>query len=284
MELGWIGQESLPVFRSLLLPQVAEAMERKEAVTALGIAADRLAVGALACHIEGERCVVDSLYVAPDYRRQGGGRMLLEGLKGLLTGGPAVHGIWIDYTATLPEHEAIGPFLTAMGFSTLEDQEENIYFTTLSHAADSAFFGADGGAEAGVLPFAKIPRIYLSMAGKRALQEGVPLPQDGLDSPEMERDVSTGLVRDKAVQAFVAFDHSCCGHLTLSCAWSGGEGPAVLAGLLKQSYQQAREKYPAHTPLAVQAVTPTAAALIRKLLPGARPISHTCVYQLEEGA
>ena len=280
MELGWMGPESLEVCGGLLLPQVAEAIKAGEPVTTLTVTEDGVALGALAAHLEDGGCVIDSLYVSPEHRRRGVGRMLAAGREDLLTGRGAAR-LRMSFTVTLPEHETMAPFLSALGFAPEEDEGENIYFATLEQVAGGAFFRRTGEGSKENLPFAQVDEALLARADREAWQQGAPMAKGLLTDARIDREVSCALVRAGKVEAFVAFDHSCCQRLTLACAWSGGGGPAALAGLLQEAFRQAREKYPPETPLAIQAVSPASAALVRALLPQAVPVSFTYAKPLD---
>lgn len=58
-------------FRSFLLPETADALAAGEPVTALTLSDDATGVGAMAGHLEDGRFQISSLYVAPDYHREG---------------------------------------------------------------------------------------------------------------------------------------------------------------------------------------------------------------------
>ncbi len=282
MEFGYISPETYPVFKSLLLPQAQDARERGEPITLMGVTEDKTACGALGGYLDGGRYQIVSLYVAPEYRRRGFGRCMVEGLKQLLSEFPEAAGIEVNYTATLPEHDTLKPFLSAMGFHQETYQDQNIYFSMLSEAAESPFFMQAGAKEekqpsskSGILPFSQIPDSILAMAERKCRARDRMVPELPLTSPELDREVSHALVRNKEIVAFVTFDHSCCGRLTLSCAWTGNSGPAVLPALLHSVFRKASELYPPDTPLAVQSTNPVAANLIKALLPKAVPISFT---------
>ena len=122
MELGYINSEQMQYFKNLLLPQTVEAIENGESITALGIVKDSIACGAIAGFITEGKFYIDSLYVAPGYRRQGAGRMLLEAVMNLLEEEDMVNGVEIRYTVTEEEHKTIAPFLEAMEFVKEEDE------------------------------------------------------------------------------------------------------------------------------------------------------------------
>ena len=76
-------------------------------------------------------------------------------------------------------------------------------------------------------------------------------------------------------EAFLVFDTSWPGGLTLAAVWSGSKDPAILPALLRSAVARARAKYPPETKVMVQAVTGVTAALTQTLLPESGAISHT---------
>ena len=281
MEVGYINAEQMQYFTNLLLPQMVEAIEHEEPVIALGIVKDSIACGAMAGYLTEGSFRIISLYVAPEYRHQGGGRMLIESITKLLADEVMVHGVEIQYTVTQEEHETLAPFLEAMKFAKEEDEGQNIYTFTLAQVATAALVGKEGKQPTNVLPFSKISNSVLHMAQKEASIKEIPLPEVALDSSAMERELSHAIVKDGKVHAFVAFDDSCCGLPTLCCAWAGDMGPMAMVVLLRAAFARARELYGMETPMAVQAVTAEAVALIQNLVPAAKPISYSYYLPIE---
>lgn len=271
MEIGILPLEEPGVFRSLLLPETADALAAGEPVTALALTENGLALGAAAGYLENGRFLVSSLYVSPDHRRRGGGRLLVETMSQLAA--PYAGAMEIRYTSTREEHETLPPFLTAMGFREEPDNGENIFLTTLGTVADTPFFS--GAGKSFGTPLSELNPGALSLTEKAALAAGAPLPEGGVTAAGVDRDVSVAAFEGSEPKAFVLLDHSFPGALTLAAAWSASRNPAVLPMLLRSAMARAREKYPPETPLTVQAINNTSAALIRALLPGAGTISHT---------
>ena len=284
MHLGYISPQHLPVFGSLLLPIAVEALEQGEPILAIGLTENRVACGATAGYINNGRFQIISFYVAPDYRRRGGGRMLMESLFTLLNPFPGVFDIDLHYTQTTPEHESLAPFLTKLGFVEKNTMGETLYRTTLGDVAASPFFATKLSSSSKILPFSQIPDICLSMTDKDLRLSDVPLPQLPLNSPEVERELSCAVVQGSNMEAFVSFDHSCMGELTLSCAWSGHASPTAMPTLLLHAFHRANQLYPPETPLVLQSVTPVATHLLQKLIPTAKPFSFTYSYPLNKGS
>lgn len=169
MEIGYLTPRNLSVFRPLLLPETARALEQGEPLAALGLTEGRVALGAAAGYLTGRRFRVTSFYVAPDYRRRGGGRLLIEKLVRLCR--HRADSLELRFTATEEEHNALPPFLESMGFLEEDDHGENLYQVKLKQAARADFFSARG-AQRGV-PFAPggahFPRLPAPFCLLRAL-------------------------------------------------------------------------------------------------------------------
>ena len=275
MEIGALVPGEPGVFASLLLPETARALAAGEPVTALGLTEKRLAVGAAAGYLSGRLFQIASLYVAPDYRRQGGGRLLVESLLRLTRG--QADGLEIRFTATKEEQQALPPFLERMGFVRQDDRGETIFQIRLEQIARVPFF-AKGGAGRGT-PFAQLGDSQLLDAEHAAAAVDAPMPTGGLRGQRVDRDVSMAAVADGVVQAYVVGDTGWSGGLRLSALWSRSKDASVLPGLLRAALTKAAEKYAPETRVILQTVNQSSAALLSGLLPEAEPVSHTYVYR-----
>ena len=276
MEIGYLPLGEPGVFRSLLLPEAADALAQGEPLTALGLTEDGLALGAAAGYLENGRFLLRSLYVAPDHRRKGGGRMLVEALEGLA--GQFASGMEIRFTATREEHFTLPPFLRALGFEQEPDDGENIYLTTLKDAAKSPFFSGEGK-DFGT-PLADLRDRALSLLEKAALAAEAPLPEGGLGSERVDREISLCSFEGSTPQAFVILETVQPDTLALSAAWSAAKNPTVLPRLLRTAMALAQKNYPLETGLTVQPIGAVSAALVRTILPDAVPISQVWVRDL----
>ena len=272
MEVGWIERENLAVFRSLLLPEMAEAVDGGQPVTVLGLMEGDIACGAAAALLRGGTLDVRSLYVAPDYRRRGGGRLLMDALLEIAVGqGETAN---VSYTSTRPDHETLPPFLTALGF-VQQDAPENLYCLTVDELAQSRFFEGVTSAPRGATCFAELPRGALSATYRAALVKGgayLPFP---LTDPRVDARVSVAVMERNEIRSFAAFTAPEPGRIDL--AWVQSGRPQDMPLLLHAAYLRVRKHYPPETVMTVQAISPAAAALVTALLPHARPISHTYV-------
>ena len=276
MEIGWIGRETCGIFQTLLLPEAAEALKQGKPLLALGLTEDNVACGAAAGELEGDGFNVTSFYVAPDYRRRGGGTMLIETLRTLLK--EHCSSLEISYTVTLPEHQAIAPFLIAMGFLCRLDYGETIYGLTLGSLENNSFFAREQKIPANVRPFGQVSHTLLREVyqAARAREEAyLPVP---LTDPALDSTVSMAVVEDNAVRSFAAVLSRQPGLLEL--AWVQSGRPQDMAPMLSAVYAAARRSYPPETLLVVQAVNAASAKLLCAMLPEAAPISFTYYFDL----
>ncbi|MCC8140626.1 MAG: GNAT family N-acetyltransferase, partial [Lachnospiraceae bacterium] len=241
MKIGVLPPGDPGVFCPLLLADAAQALTAGAPLTALAATEGDVAIGALAGYLEDEWFRIQSLYVAPQYRRRGAARLLLETLETLLPDTCA--GLVIRFTVTEREHEELCAFLGAMGFADETEGEQNLYMTTLSRLAELPFFG-EARTDARLRSFETLDGLTLRIAGRRAMQCGAPLPEGGLAAPGVERRLSTALVRGGTILAYAAFDRSCLHRLTLAAVFAGEDSPGDIPLLLRESFLRARELYP----------------------------------------
>jgi len=223
--------------------------------------------------LTGDRFRITSLYVAPKYRRQGGGALLLDTLQVLAV--PYSGGLECAFTVTRPDHQTLIPFLEREGFFPEDVSEAALYRAALGQIARAPFFvGAEGGFGT---PLDELDEADLSLVERTALGAEAPLPEGGLRAPALDRALSAVVLRDHAIQAMALVERQEEGGLSLSAAWSAGTAPAALPMLLRSLLVRALAREGRDRLLTVQAVTPAAAALVRALLPGAEALSHVYV-------
>lgn len=277
MQLGIIADDDMWAFEPLLLPQAVEALHRGEPLTVMGIMQEDTACGALAGYVADGCFHLISLYVAPDYRRQGGARRMLRELETLLWDEPDIGAMEIEFTTAEADNETLLPFLKTLQFMQEDDGGRNIYTFTLGQLKPVSLpkSSKDQEREGRIRSFAQLSEDVLRAAQKRSIALGLPQPEQMLTSPQLERKLSYAVVKNGRVEAYAAVDHSCCGALTLCALWIGDTNRMLLNTLLKTVIAQAQETYPPQTMVAMQTVNDQSLRLIRKLAPQARKVSYT---------
>ena len=275
MQFGMVDDDDPAAFEPLLLPEAAEALRRGEPITVMGIAKEGVACGALAGYLAGDCFHVVSLYVAPDYRRQGGARRMLRELEALIEDEPDIGAVEIKFTTAEPDNETLLPFLETMGFSQESDSGRNIYMFELGDLKPVSLPKLSGDKNNGIYSFSQLSDNLLHAAQKRSVALEAPQPEQTLAGKEIERELSYALVRDGRIEAYAAVDHSCCGVLTLCALWVGDSNRAALTALIKTVIAHAQALYPPQTRVAMQAVNSQSERMIQRLAPQARKVSYT---------
>lgn len=268
MDVTSIYDDNLQYFRDLMLPNVYQALERGMPVSAVGLVDEETACGAVAGYIDGNAFQVASLFVAPQFRRKGGATLLLDTMKKLLLDINGVYTMRIEYTISRDDHLTLRPFLDKYGF--LEETEDTgIYGVTLEQVKKTPFFAQSDAHQANkATPFSQIPPIYIKMLDRSISSTGIRPYGDPLDRANYDAEISMGAVSNNKIEAFVLFDHSFDGKLTLAYAYSeagGVSGPATLISLLRSAFSVAVRKYPPDTQIIINAANPTSAALLKKI-------------------
>ena len=282
MQVGPIEQEGLTSFRSLLLPEVGAEIASGQPMLVLGLTdglpEKRVACGAAAGWLQGRNFILRSLYVAPQHRRWGGGRLLVETLCSLLTG--HADSVEVSYTITRPEHDALSLLLEERSFKREDQSDERMYAVTLEDLNKTPFFSADSQPLTTVAqPFSQFSQWSLSQAYKSAAvrdENYLPVP---LTDPSVDADVSLAITDGKQIRSFVVFQPVNAHTLTL--AWAKSGHPQDLPVLLKSAFARVRKKYPPETLLTIQTINHTSSELISTLIPKAKPISCRYVRYLD---
>ena len=177
MQLGIIADDDMWAFEPLLLPQAVEALHSGEPLTVMGIMQEDTACGALAGYVADGCFHLISLYVAPDYRRQGGARRMLRELETLLRDEPTIGAVDIEFTTAEPDNETLLPFLEALQFMPEDDGGKNIYTFTLGQLKAVKQPKAVNEKDGRVRAFSQLSEDLLRAAQKRSVALGAPQPE-----------------------------------------------------------------------------------------------------------
>lgn len=263
MKVGILPLEEPGIYRSLLLPEVADALADQEPLTALVVTLDETAFGAVAGYIEGNRFKILSLYIVPEYRRKGGGRLLIETLMSQAK--DTVMGIEINFTTTEEEHETLHPFLETLGFVQENNRGLATYLTTVGALADSKFF-KNCKAKVGI-PFSELDKYILTSESKRAAISFDELPKGGLQSERVDRDISVATIHNQKITSYITIDCISPDLLLLSALRMDKSNPKEFFELMRSFVARTRDKYSPDTKYVVQIVREEGLAIKEKLLP-----------------
>lgn len=134
-----ITGDNLEVFKDFLGKDMYTGLKKGLPYTAIGLLCGKTAIGTVAGYLDkGKVFTIMSLYVAPDWRRIGGGTMLIGKLRDILDKldmPPAI----LSFVESGSETESIPPFLSSLGISEIQGLA-NIYRVPISSFYESDLF------------------------------------------------------------------------------------------------------------------------------------------------
>lgn len=271
MEIGLINESNLEFFQTLILPETVSAIKRGEAILALGLTENELAIGALTGYISGYEFVITSVYVAPDYRHMGGGTMLFDTLDECLEGKTYVRSI--SFVASSDEQLALADLLSYLGYRKEIPEISSAYSVTLKELFSYPMFMKDVSYNLNY--FDEVNDMLLKKTTARALTQSIPLPEGGLLADSIDKSASTLKVKNNEVEAFLVLENHIPGVLLLSAVWNTGNDFTVFLKMLQTSAMVVKKKYSPDTKLVMQVISEESYALMKHLIPGIQCISYS---------
>lgn len=258
--------------KSLLLPRAYQAWKDGEEPLILGLAKDQTAVGALAAELDGDSLQVISFYVAPEYRRQGGGTLLMEQL--LMIADDVAEEVVFDFIATEEEHLALELFLCTYGFIE-EERYGAIYATTIGKLSEVPALQKE--AKNAGIPLRELGPVEKNKAQQQISDMNAPFGDSMLTGEKVDQDVSRIHFKGQVPDGFFLCEKQGDSGLMITGAWNGSGTPILFLQLVQNAFSVAGKKYPPETRIAAQAVNPTTQKLIGELMPEAERISRCYV-------
>lgn len=270
---GAITPENLEWFESLMTQAAAELIKEGAPVYAVGVTEEqtKTACGALVGYVMGGCFRLISLFVSPEYRRCGYGNLLIGEL--VETCREEGIGIEVSFAGADEETEALEEFLEFWFFRKEKQTQGEIYEITIGEALKSQY--NKEGKAVHVHRLEDCQEHMVRELSKRAYESGVPVPAEGFFADSIDRQISVVYERENRLTAYLIFDHSLGGRLTLCALCSFEKSPTALAEMIFTAMALGREKYPEDTKFYIQEVNETSKNLILKVFPKAAAISHT---------
>lgn len=270
---GAITPENLEWFEPLMTQTAAKLIKEGAPVYAIGVTEERTktACGALVGYMMGGCFRLISLFVSPEYRRCGYGNLLIGEL--VETCREEGIGIEVSFTGADAEADALTEFLEFWFFQREEQAQGEIYEISLGEALRSDYNRARSSAH--VRRLEECQERMVRALSKRAYDSDAPVPEGGFFAASIDRQISVVYERENRITAYLLFDHSLGGRLTLCALCSFERNPIALAEMIFTAMTLCRKKYPENTEFYMQAVNETSKNLIHKVFPNAKAVSHT---------
>lgn len=270
VKTGVITKENYRMFSTLMLTEIVEAFEESSMVIAYGVVVNDTAVGVIAGMFSDEYFQIKSLYVAPAYRRNGYGTLLLNELLQLFKDEHIP--MEISFTVTKPEHESLLFFLDKADFIRKEDYYDNMFFSDVEELSQNPIFLKK--VDDACVPFSQItPKLFYGLELQYKRQEKfIPIPEGGFFGKNVDPDLSCACVMSGEIKAYIVVEKK-DGIIIISSMWS--KLPQAAMVVLRAVGTKILNKYPPHTQIAFRTLNMASYSLAKKILPSIKPVSYT---------
>ncbi|MCR4642697.1 MAG: GNAT family N-acetyltransferase [Lachnospiraceae bacterium] len=276
MNITLIDDNNKEAFQPVLLKEVYPFINSEGEIFAIGLTESGTAIGALAGVMKNDRFQVLSLFVAPDYRRKGGGHLLVnEALKLIEEDADALE---FSFAMTDPDKAALISFLEAEDFRNETIEDRNIYIIPLSDAkrAVSRWKDAMSARSLKIVlkHFSECNEHEIYDAEKQAKIQAAPMPKGGFSSEEIDADLSCLIMEKDELKAFCAVDYSVLEMPTIASLWVKSVNPLITGNILADVIKNLCEDFPPEAEFAVPVINDNSFRLVKKSFPNARGISY----------
>ena len=267
--VGFIDDSNIGMFGRFIPGDVRDAIKRGEPIAAFGWTVEQIAAGALCGTVRNGVFEIVSLYVAPSYRKMGGGRFLLE--MALTIAEDYVKEVRIDYLEEDEEHTLLTEFLEHMEFDSVDDDIEATYVTTINDVSMEKLFKKDEGflsksfSEADPLVLRKVESVV-----KKSLE---PISEGGFSSDEVDSEVSR-FIGNADKYAYAVVEKLGDGSIMLSAVVNDTDKPENVMLLLADAFKAARSRYSPDTKLYISVINDISRRLVENILPSAKRINR----------
>lgn len=268
-------EEAVKKTEGLVSAEVMEAMKRKLPVTVFLAAYGNMAAGVLAGAVNNGIFDIESLYVAPEYRRLGIGTALIDRLRQTLLMKDIM--IRAEYTLENEEKRAFSSFFKSNGFSRERIKIPCYYLSTIGDMKTEQDERLRNRYEGTILPFKEISDSVLKTASAYSKNEGFPLPEGGLLSDRVDRDLSFSALSNGRIMAYIAVEKDRDGLVLIPALWSKIPDPKVMIAMLKAAATAAIKKYPPEEKTAMMAISSVSEKIIKHLFPEAEAVSYSFI-------
>ena len=268
-----ITKEAAEKTRSLFLPEIAEVPEDGLPTTALAAVKDEMTVGALAGAIKGDVFEIYSLYVEPEYRRKGVARELIWKLEELLSdSGMAIRA---QFTVEDGDSGTLPPFFMSMGFTDDPLLYPSYY---MGYLGDLNLEDKTGGKSDGdIVSFAEVNETLLREMSHIFAGEGAPLPENGLTSPEVDKELSFCVLHEEKIVSYATVEPIDEKTVYISSVWTAHNNPRQMLFMLFKLVGALKERYEPQTRVIMLAVNEAEYELIHHLFDYVEPVSFRMV-------
>ncbi len=267
--------EAVSKTEGLISSSVFETIKKKIPVTVFLAAYGNMAAGALAGAMYNGLFEIESIFVAPEFRRKGIGTALIDRLRQSLLMKDIM--IRAEYTLENEEKKPLSSFFRSNGFSRERVKIPCYYLSTIGDLSAEQDERVRNKYEGSIIPFKEAGDSVLKTASAYSKNEGFPLPAGGLLSERVDKDLSFIALSNGRVMAYIAVEKDNGGLILIPALWSKIPDPKVMIAMLKTAAAKAVKKYPPEEQTAMMAISSVSEKIIRHLFPNSEAASYSFI-------
>lgn len=266
-----VEKEEYEILKGLAPDEDVNAFYEDEDISAFALIDGDDVIGTLIGTIVNEAYQVYWLYVEPEYRRRGGGKLLISALKKILTTvGVPIHIAWEGEPEISKE---ICLFLLTQGFTKEREKEIRSYSVHVSDIDPTEKMKKKSDK---VVTFESLGKGYLSKMEKdKKANESRMVPEGGFLAKDIRKDLSLAYIQAEKPIAYIVLKEDEDNVLELSTMYSSGEANTVITYLLYELANLLKDKCDENQVLHINSVTEGVDALIKYFIPTAEEIGYS---------
>ena len=274
MRVVYVENSMLNIFEDLIADSALDKIKEEENTITLGLVSDDdKAVGALSGFLFEDTFYITSIFVDPDYRNNGGGRLLMDTLMESMTDEEII--ICVEFMTEDVYKDGLANFFECIEF-TADDDGFGAYSANANDIAKDPIFtdAKYDKLEENISSFSKIDTAILESLNEFAINNFLPLPQDGLFSESVDKDISVAHINGAGViDAYLVVDNSIEYMPTVAGIYNDTDA-RVLSGMLRHAMRLCHLKYPMGVEIAFAPVNGDSMSIMQKLAPDATKLSY----------
>lgn len=261
MEIAVLAPADLDRFAGLFPDELRAELPTDALLLGCMQAEPPTAAGILMAHVAESEVLIDWLYVDEPFRRQGGGRAMLEALISASDESDSVDGVNIAYTEA---HEHMSDFLRACEFMVELREGAKGFTTQLGLFPKLPVVGESRGT---IAPLSVVPEKEVARFNKMLILSNHPdIVLPGALVPADYRPESSVCLENGIIRAFCLVKGDRDG-LSIESVFNGTTLPATFLNVVNRSVDALKAAFPKETPLSFASVNPSLELFIENSVP-----------------
>ncbi len=270
VSIGIVDSASMPLFTDFLGDDVKGVMAEGISVAVIGAVDGDTAVGAISGYVDQEQCFnVLSLYVAPDYRKIGIGKSLLDSVRKAAAAMGDIP-VRLAFCSGTDEADTLLGFMKALGYKET-DVGERLHRFTVGDFKNKTYFPPKYK-DPCLHSFEELSNEEIKRIAVRTAERHRDMPEDGFTSSRVYRDCSFAYVKNGILKGYLVCDDTSGGELTVSAIFA--KDKFAMAGLLRSFASAMKARHKASDVIVMPVPTDRFDGLFDTLFPGVVNLEH----------